>query len=814
VIDGFDFVGEVWPNGAVAPDPDPIDFQGHGTHVADILAGHSADGTHKGVAPGASLYALKVCSAVSTSCNGIALLQAMDFSLDPNGDGDISDAVDVVNLSLGSNYGQREDDLSEAASIVTSFGVVVVAAAGNAADRPYIVGSPSSTPNVISVAQSQVPSATTFPLRINSPGGIAGDYPNTATVDWAPIGSGFTGNVAFVGRGCPAGSVPGQPGEDPYSDNPAGKVALIDRGVCGVSLKVDRAAEAGAVGVLIGLVAAGDAVTFAFGGGDTFVPTLVITQATSNLIKTNIGAPVNVTVSPSNVVPMTGSMVGSSSRGPGYSYNSIKPDIAAPGASVSAIVGTGTGEEAFGGTSGASPMVAGAAALLLEAYPSATPTEIKARLMNNAERNIFINPATQPGVLAEITRTGAGELRVNEARLAQAAAWDAQDPGAVGLSFGHYRNIGTNLYQRKILVRNYHHSQRTFSIGTSFRYAADAASGAVSLATPASVTVPAGGSATFVAKLTVNSSLLPTWNLNGGSNGGNGSLLRGPEYDGFVTISDGIDTVRLPWHILPHKAAAVTPSSTNVMLNAGTGTLTLNNTGGAVAGRLDVFSLTGASPQIPSASLPRPGDNFAIVDLKWVGVRQVSAGAAGDAVQFAVNTYGARSHPNYPAEFDIFIDTNNDGTNDFVVFNAENGGFGASGQNVTALLNLVTNASVVRFFTDADLGSSNAILTVLRSDLGMSAGSQFRFSVVAFDNYFTGVGTDSINNMLYTLDTPQFTGGVAPSPVPAGGASILTVNAVPGGASASPSQSGLLLMYRDGRFGREADAIIVNTPDE
>jgi hypothetical protein len=96
----------------------------------------------------------------------------------------------------------------------------------------------------------------------------------------------------------------------------------------------------------------------------------------------------------------------------------------------------------------------------------------------------------------------------------------------------------------------------------------------------------------------------------------------------------------------------------------------------------------------------------------------------------------------------------------------------------------------------------------------MSAGSQFRFSVVAFDNYFTGVGTDSIGNMLYTLNTPQFTGGVAPSPVPAGGASILTVNAVPGGASASPSQSGLLLMYRDGRFGREADAIIVNTPDE
>ena len=52
VVGGYDFVGESWPNGAVAPDPNPIDFEGHGTHVADILAGRSADGTHLGLAPG------------------------------------------------------------------------------------------------------------------------------------------------------------------------------------------------------------------------------------------------------------------------------------------------------------------------------------------------------------------------------------------------------------------------------------------------------------------------------------------------------------------------------------------------------------------------------------------------------------------------------------------------------------------------------------------------------------------------------------------------------------------------------------------
>ena len=87
-------------------------------------------------------------------------------------------------------------------------------------------------------------------------------------------------------------------------------------------------------------------------------------------------------------------------------------DIGAPGASVSAEAGTGTGQVAFGGTSGATPMISGSAALLIQAHPSFAPLEIKALLMNTAETNIQINPATQPGVLAPITRIGGGEVRV------------------------------------------------------------------------------------------------------------------------------------------------------------------------------------------------------------------------------------------------------------------------------------------------------------------------------------------------------------------------------------------------------------------
>src|SRR5207244_9131067 len=78
VVGGFDFVGEQWPNAALAPDPDPIDCGPaviaspcngrHGTHVADIIAGNDG-GSHKGVAPGASRYAVSVCIPVTRACH-------------------------------------------------------------------------------------------------------------------------------------------------------------------------------------------------------------------------------------------------------------------------------------------------------------------------------------------------------------------------------------------------------------------------------------------------------------------------------------------------------------------------------------------------------------------------------------------------------------------------------------------------------------------------------------------------------------------------------------------------------------------------
>jgi hypothetical protein len=246
-----------------------------------------------------------------------------------------------------------------------------------------------------------------------------------------------------------------------------------------------------------------------------------------------------------------------------------------------------------------------------------------------------------------------------------------------------------------------------------------------------------------------------------------------------------------------------------VQLTDGAGTLDVNHTGGALDGRVDVFSLLGTSGRIPPPLLPGDGDNFAIVDLRSFGARLVDIGGGQFGIQFAVNTFGVRSHPNYPAEFDIYIDNNLDGVDDFVIFNLENGGFGATGQNVVAVFNLSTSTSAIYFYTDADLDSGNAILTAPLSALGLAADTQFNVSVFACDNYFTGLCTDAIQDMTYTAGSPRFYPDSYAFVVPQGGSSLINIFALPGGDTASPSQQGLLLLYRDARQQREANAIIV-----
>jgi minor extracellular serine protease Vpr len=358
-------------------------------------------------------------------------------------------------------------------------------------------------------------------------------------------------------------------------------------------------------------------------------------------------------------------------------------------------------------------------------------------------------------------------------------------------------------------VRNYSNSWRAYRVTPSFRYADDAASGAVKLSAPPIVLVPPRGTVSVPVSLRINAKKLPDWGLDGGADGANGSLLAANEFDGYLTLAGGGDTIHLPWHVLPHRAADVTPKDANIKLRNGSGNVVLRNpTRSGQVGTSEVFALTGTSDRIPRSQLPVPGDNFAVIDLRAVGVR-----ADAESVQFGITTFGQRAHPDAPGEFDVFIDANRDGVDDFEVFNGDLT-VGASGQfdgrNAVFVQAVGAPTATAVFFTDADLDSANAILTVPLDAVGLKAGSQFDFHVAARDNYFTGNITDTIDKMTFTLGTPKFAASADTVSVPAGGSATVGVTAVDGGDTASPSQSGLLLLERDAKAGDEADLIRVS----
>ncbi|MFN2319849.1 MAG: S8 family serine peptidase, partial [Dermatophilaceae bacterium] len=476
VIGGYDFVGSVWPNGPEAPDPDPLDDGpegGHGTHVAHIIGGMG------GVAPDADLYAVKVCSSVSTSCSGIALIQGMEFSLDPNGDGKLNDRVNIINMSLGSSYGQPfDDDLSAAVENATKAGVLTVASAGNSGDKPYANGTPAATPSALSVAQTAVPGGFLPLMQILAPENIVGEFPAV----WQPWSAELTAVIeAPVQYGNGAGG--NLLGCDPFGpDSLADTIVLVDRGACNFSAKVKNIGDAGGLIGLIGLVAPGDP----FEGGDggerpIVIPGYMVSQAVANRLKSGLPNTV-VRFDPAVGIPLDGTIVGSSSRGPQHEDTTlIKPEIGAPGASVSAIAGSGTDEGPFGGTSGAAPMVAGAAALVLEASGGVkatpngrsngravghglTPLEVKSLLVNNGYRDIVNDPLT--GALAPITRIGGGEVRVDDAVKAPAAAW-ASDVASGTLSFGFVDVADTVTMTRTVTIRNYDNKAKSYTVTPS-----------------------------------------------------------------------------------------------------------------------------------------------------------------------------------------------------------------------------------------------------------------------------------------------------------------------------------------------------------
>lgn len=813
VIGGYDFVGESWPNTDLLPDNNPVGAPdattngGHGTHVADIIAGKL------GVAPDAKLYALKACSAPATSCSGIALLNAMEWAVDPNGDGNTKDHVDIINMSLGSNYGQPfDDDLSAAVDAAFAAGVLTVASAGNAADKQFVTGSPAAASSALSVAQTAVPSASLQLMELLAPvtgnrGAIFQPWaaPLTSTIEGLAFVAGPSGSGKRLGCADANGSTPYAAGEL------TGKIVYVDRGSCSFSLKIANIKAAGGILGIIGVVTADAPFGGAYGGGDTGIPAFMISNADAAVLR---GGNAVVRFSPSNQLSLAGSLASTSSRGPRFDDSIVKPEIGAPGASVSAMSGSFTGTAAFGGTSGAAPMVTGAAALLMQARRDIGIDNIKQVLINTGETNIF-QPSSGgsvfPDQLAPISRIGGGEVRVDKALLSPSMVSDSTGDYVTyvngAMSFGYVdASKPLTTIKRRLTVENHSRKNQTYDVTSTLRYANDG-NGAVTMTlSPTSVTVPPGGLKYVQVQLAIDATKLRNNLMSSGDAGNAIGPLTANEYDGYIVFKGGDHTLKMPWHILPRKSADVSVNlGRNVpfKINAktGTGTVQLKNKGVGDA-QVVVYSLLGNGDDREGGER---GEGLPNPDMRAVGLATYGAncGTGPNFVwAFAFNMYERKASP-VGTIHEVDLDTNNDGVYDYAVINQDLSGVTTltDGRQVTAVINLSTGASVARYFVEHATNSTNVVQYVCGSDLGLGladVGRPIKADFYAYSWYFGGTESH-IGPFVITPGGEEFSGAVPGDVVQYGQTSTLTINRWPlfPGTSNSPG----IMIVNNSDFG-------------
>ena len=135
------------------------DDWGHGTHVAGIIAGNGYDsyGTRAGIAPAATLVALKALDGDGKGRISY-IIQALDWAVANR----TAYNIRVVNMSLGAGVFEsyNTDPLTLAAKRAVDAGIVVVAAAGNiglnASGNPQYgaITAPANAPWVLTVGAS------------------------------------------------------------------------------------------------------------------------------------------------------------------------------------------------------------------------------------------------------------------------------------------------------------------------------------------------------------------------------------------------------------------------------------------------------------------------------------------------------------------------------------------------------------------------------------------------------------------------------------------------------------------------------------
>lgn len=688
VVGGWDFAGDAY-NGSndPVPDDDPLDCNGHGTHVAGTAAGIGVPGViGPGVAKGADLYALRVFG-----CGGSTSLtsDAIEWAMDPNGDGDMSDHLDVINMSLGSPWGYPNDPSAITTNRAAQLGIVVATSAGNEGNVPYITGAPGVASLAISTAASTKGGET---LGIEVTGDINDTYEavegtSPARLSDGPVSGPVVQPASGNLTGCSAISV-----------DMTGAIAWISRGACNFSVKFFNAQEAGAVGVVVYNSNPGAPIVMgAVGSLPVTIPGVMIPQADGITVSDALagGASINALLD-ENIVTDTAYydlIADFSSRGPGHGGSTFKPDVTNPGVNIiSADAGTVNGAVSYQGTSMASPHTAGAAALIREQHPNLDSAAIKAILQNST---VDMN---QPLPLA---RQGVGRVDVAKAGALSSYA----SPG--GVSFGRLNPASVTQMKETVYVTDISGKTRNFSA----THVANQTLEGVSVSCDPGVRVPANGTRKFKISISLDPTMMPY---------DDPYYLTQTEIDGWCILEDGDDTLRVGY------MATVDPASRMKVEWTKDDTLLVQNYGGQAIGFGEGFTLTGLD------GLMLSGTNNSI---DAVGFRTADPAyySGYPVTEFGIASDAAWESPSN-LEWDIYIDIDKDGVDDATLVGADFSALNsnaAPGDMVTAQFG-PGGGFLDWYFASVDYNDRVAILPFTKEAGGGYVTDSFNYTLVLY----------------------------------------------------------------------------------
>ena len=711
VIGGYDFAGTDYDAGAddgseiPVPDEDPLDEYGHGTHVASIAAGVDIS-FGSGVAPDALLYAVKIFGAYGSTN---LTLHGIEWSMDPQGLGHLAEPVDVINMSLGADWGPADETDPEFIAVenATAIGVVVVASAGNGGDSSYIVGSPSTGDSAISVAASTTGYQTSPYIEYGSTEYVP------YTTSYNPFTTTITGELYDVNliagtdlEFCDVSGVVGTP--------LTGKIALISRGSCNFFVKINNAEALGAVAAIIYNNVAGII------NMDTTGSTLPAGSITQSDGATLLAlTPIAVAVGPdTNVMTFTSdtpsdTIADFSSRGPRGFDSKLKPEITAPGVAIfAADMGTGYLGVSKGGTSMAAPHIAGVAALIKEAHPGWDPVHVKSAMMNTA---VDLADAHS----AQIPLQGAGRVDALEAVDTCIVAY--ADPKLVSLSWGVIELKEDYSDTQSITLVNFCDTDIPTEVYTYFT---SDDTGATLTPSVDFVTIPANNATSFDVTLVLNASELPI-------------MFENPywadsmeEYYGFVDIFDEEDVFsRVPFYFVPRPYTEITEldSKTRFEIND-IGWVDLEQAG-PVPSNLWAYPVS-----LVSENSPYVLDGG---DLRYVGMDYGWYDSTfGDVFVPAFAMWGD-VHTNQPFfnEVDLYIDANMDGYPETVNFNYNLGWWYGGQDNTWFVIQIdftdgyIYSGSPYLIFADFNSGFQEWYLPSVQNYVV----DKFDYEVVSFD---------------------------------------------------------------------------------